>query len=109
MERIRLSKDEKKVLRMVACGLGVCPSEYPSHTFNASVRSLDKKGLVKGAYEEGGNVADARMTQYGRQYIAENPDLRNPVNWNLISAVAAVIAAIAGVLALFVACSRIWD
>ena len=54
MERIRLGKDEKKVLRMVAVGRGVCPSEYPSHAFNASVRSLEQKGLVKGAYEEGG-------------------------------------------------------
>ena len=102
MERIRLGKDEKKVLRMVAVDQGVCPSEYPSHAFNASVRSLEQKGLVKGAYEEGGNVVDARMTQYERQYIAENPNLRNPVNWGMIAALIVAVCAI--VISLLVAC-----
>lgn len=90
---------------MVACGLGVCPSEYPSHAFNSSVRSLEQKGLVKGAYEEGGNVADTRMTQYGRQYLAENPNLRNPVDWKWIASITVgLIAAVAAIAALFVAC-----
>ena len=107
MERVKLSKDEKTVLRMVAAGQGACPSEYPSHTFNASVRSLERNGLVKGAYDEGGSVADTRMTQYGRQYMAENPDLRNPVDWKwIVSITVGLIAAVAAIAALFVACGR---
>ena len=106
MERIKLSKSEKKVLRMVAGGQCVCPVEYPSHTFNAAVRSLDGKGLVRGAYEEGGNVADVMMTQNGRQYMAENPNLRNPVNWGMIATLIAAVSAIVSVIALMVACNH---
>lgn len=103
MKRVNLGKDEKTVLRMVAGGQGVCPSEYPLHTFNASVRSLESKGLVRGAYEEGGNVADARMTWYGGLYMAENPNLRNPVNRGMIAALIVAVCAI--VISLLVACN----
>ena len=81
MERITLNSSEKEVLRMIAGGLGKCPAEYPLHTFNAAVRSLEGKRLVHSANKECGNVADAMLTQVGRQYLAENPNLRNPINW----------------------------
>lgn len=106
MERINLSKSEKDVLRMVAVGQCVCPAEYPLHTFNAAIRSLDSKGLVRGAYEEGGNVIDAMMTRGGRQYMSINPNLRNPVNWGMVATLAAAVSAIVSVIALFVACNR---
>ncbi len=107
MERIKLSKNEKKVLRMVAGGQGTCPSEYQSHTFNAAVRSLDKMGFVRGAYEEGGNVTDAMMTQNGRLYMAENPNLLNPVDWKwVIATTIAAIGLIVSVIALLVACNH---
>lgn len=106
MEQVKLSKNEKKVLRMIASGQGVCPVEYPLHSFNAAVRSLDSKGLVRGAYEEGGNVVDVMMTQNGRQYVAENPNLRNPVNWGMIATLIAAVSAIVSVIALLVACNH---
>lgn len=107
MERIKLSGSEKAVLRMVAGGQGVCPSEYPSHTFNAAVHALDRKGLVRGAYVEGGGVEDARLTQYGRLYTAENPNLRNPVNWSMWATVIAAAGVVASVIALLAACGKI--
>lgn len=103
MERIGLNKSERTVLRMVAGGQGVCPAEYPLHTFNAAIRSIDKKGLVRGAYEEGGNVANASMTQNGRQYVAENPNLPNPVDWGMIATLIAAVSAIVSIFALLVA------
>lgn len=91
---------------MVASGQGVCPAEYPLHIFNASVRSLHNIGLVQGAFEEGGAVVDTRLTQYGRQYLAKNPRLANPIEWGKVSAIVATIGAIVSILALFVACGN---
>ena len=92
MERIRLARNEKKVLRMVAAGHVICLTEYPSHTFSASVRSLEGKGFVRGAYEEGGNVVDVMITPVGRLYIAKNPSLRNLISWKWIVTAAIAFA-----------------
>jgi len=48
------------------------------------LRSLDRKELVRCAFVEGGGVEDVRLTNAGRDYLADNPKLRNPVNWTLI-------------------------
>ena len=107
MERITLSRNEKEVLRMIAGGQGICPAEYPLHTFNAAVRSLAGKGLVQGAYEEGSNVADAMLTQVGRQYLAENPNLRNPINWGRLATLIAAVSVGVSVVAMLIACNGI--
>lgn len=105
MERIRLSKEEKQVLRLlrdVAC----CPDTYPLHIFAACVDSLERKGLAKGAWDSGHKLVDARITAIGNTYLSLNPSLRNPVDWKwVITTVIAIVAAVAGVAALFVACS----
>lgn len=105
MERIRLSKTEKKVLLIVDKFNGKCPYTYPRHTFNSSVRSLERKGLVKGAYIEGGEVEAARLTNEGKQYLCENPRLSNPTDWGKIAAITGIIALIISIIALFVGCS----
>ncbi len=107
MEHIRLSRNEKQVLRLVAGGQGICPAEYPEHIFNASVRSLHNAGLVQGAFSEGGGVEDSRLTQYGRQYLAENPSLSNPTDWTKWAAVAAAASVLISIIALLVACGRL--
>jgi len=57
---------------------------------------------VRCAFVEGGGVEDVRLTNAGRDYLADNPKLRNPVNWTLIwaavGAIGAVIAAIVAIL-----------
>lgn len=105
MERIKLSKSEKQVLRMIASGLHQCPDEYPAHTFNAAVRSLKGKEFVTAHFREGGTVIDARITDYGRQYMAEYPRLFNPLDWSMVAAISSLVATIISTLALFVACS----
>lgn len=107
MERIKLTKNQKQVLRMVANGQGVCPAEFPSHTFNASVRLLQQQGLVKAAYGEGGGVVDSELTDEGRQYLAENPRLRNPIDWGKMGVYIAIASLIVGIAALFIACNKI--
>lgn len=105
MDRIRLTKAEKNVYRMIANGQGVCPAEYPSHTFNSAVRSLHRHELVQGSFAEGGGVVDSRLTPIGRQYLAENPRLTNPVDWGKVGAIVGIIGTLFGIIALFVACT----
>lgn len=104
---IALSKNEKQVLRMISVGQGACPASYPLHSFNACVRSLENKGLVRGAYHEGGIVADSKLTDIGVIYLAENPRLTNPVDWGKVGVLVGAVSAIVAVVALFIACSRI--
>lgn len=104
--RIRLSRKEKQVLRIIA-SVGYCPGVYPLHTFNACVVSLEYHGLVQSAKEEGGGVADVRLTTFCKEYMAVNPRLCNPFRWDIAGAVAGLLAAIASIVALFVACSII--
>lgn len=106
MERVRLSKAERVVLRMVASGATCASTFYPQSKFTAAVYTLSYKGFVKAAFLEGGSVEDVRLTAYGRQYLAEHPALRNPIDWRwTITTAVALVAAIAAVCALFVSCS----
>lgn len=105
MERIRLSKSEKQVLRMIASGLHQCPAEYPSHTFNKAVRMLKCKELVNAHSLEGGSIIGARITDYGMQYMAEYPHLLNPINWGVVASISSIVATILTSITLFIACS----
>lgn len=108
MERIKLSKQEKEVLRIVkSCGAN-CPSMYPLHVFNTCVHSLKRKGLVDASFVRGGNtVWTAKVSVYGRLYLIENPNLRNPIPWKAISVIIALLAFIVSIIALFVSCSKL--
>ena len=104
MEDIRLSKDEKKVLMLASTGED-CPDTFPIHVFKGCVRSLERKGLVKAAYVEGVGVEAVRLTQEGRILLAENPKLKNSIDWLRI--IEFVIPLIISIIALFVSCVKI--
>ncbi len=107
MERISLTKDEKRVLRLVAQDGDYLPALCPESVYIGCVRSLERKGLVKGAYVEGGGVEAVRLTDEGRLLLASNPKLANPINWRwTTTTIIAVIGALSAIAALFVACSK---
>lgn len=103
MERIKLTKEEKQAFRIVAEFGGKCPATYPEHVFTASIRSIERKGLVKANYVIGGYVWSAKLTEEGKHYLAVNPNLHNPINWNLILAIVGILISI---IALFVSCMK---
>lgn len=105
MEKIKLSKDEKKVLRLLNGGCG-CPDAYPWHVFAACVDSLERKGLAKGAWASGHVLVDARLTSNGEAYLALNPGLRNPVDWQMVAVAVSVVGLAVSIVAMFVACSK---
>ena len=105
MKQIKLSKQEKQVLRLISSGI-VCPNTYPHHIFISCVDSLERLGLVKGLWNEGHELEDVRMTKYGKIYLATNPNLHNPIDWKWnITTIIAIASAIFGAMALFVVCS----
>lgn len=90
MERIKLTKNQKQVLRMVANGSGLRPYDYPREAFNSAMAALQHKGLVRAVFDEGHDVADAALTHKGMAYMEENPGLCNPINWWRITILALV-------------------
>lgn len=107
MERIKLSKEEKQALRIVAELGGKCPITYPKHVFVASIRSLARKGLVKATYIIGGDVYHSKLTGEGKHYLCCNPKLTNPIDWNIIGVIVAILALMVSIVALFLSCSRL--
>ena len=87
MERIRLSKREKAVLRILSKQGYEALSEFDA----SAVRSLSELGFVKAAFTEGGSVEDAKLTTKGKEYLRDYPSLRNPVDWVMAAALVSVV------------------
>ena len=98
MERIKLTKREKAVLRILSKQGYEALSEFDA----SAVRSLSELGFVKAAFTEGGGVEDAKLSTMGKEYLRVFPSLRNPIRLE-ISSVTCIIAAIVSIIMLFIA------
>jgi hypothetical protein len=80
MNRIYLSKTEKKILRTLNEPENVEDvfGDISKAELSAASLRLEELGFVKAAYEEGGGVCDIRILDKGKAYIIENPTLENP-------------------------------
>ena len=87
MERIKLTKREKKVIRALQTDTFDSLSPEDKH----AVFSLQAEGLVIASWYEGGEVASAHLSLKGVHYMKENPKLRNPVNWIKLALVVALL------------------
>lgn len=105
MRRIYLSRWEKRVLRHLFTGYKGIPQGMDDVAYLAAIMDLDKKGFIKARlnYEE---VVDVKLTIRGRAYRQFNPLLLNPINWSQVAAMAAIWAAVAATVALFVSCLK---
>ena len=102
MEKKQLSKQQKRVLRLLRDNRFdlLTEMDYPA------LHELYDSGFARVAYIERGIPEAAQLTTFGKNYLAENPKLRNPVDWKWVATTCiAAIAAAAAVAALFVACS----
>lgn len=106
MEKIRLSKLEKKCLRHIGLRLDGLPSGVDESTFSNVVRHLEHLQLVKAQYLEGGIVFSVRLSSFGQLYLTENPALHNPIPWNAITAICMMLSVLTSILALLIACSK---
>ena len=90
MERIRLTKREKAVLRILSRQGYEALSEFDA----SAVRALSERGFVKAAFTEGGGVEDAKLSTMGKEYLRDYLSLRNPVDWVMAAALVSVVNAI---------------
>lgn len=106
MERIKLSKNEKRLLRNIGAGLDYWPDNISDQQISHSLASLENKGLILVAWSSGMYPVASELTDFGRVYLDSNPYLFNPVDWVKIGALAAIISALAMIAGLFIACSK---
>lgn len=106
MEYIKLSSDAKSVFRLLDKGIYLCPPNMHHRDFNIGSLELKRFGFAICHQEEGGGVVAARLTEEGKQYIAQNPNLHNPIDWKWIVGVTiAATSLVVSIIALFVACT----
>ena len=103
MERIRLTKREKRVLRLLSSNRFDMLStlDYPA------LRVLHDAGFVHVALIEGGVPEAARLTDFGKEYIADNPRLRNPTDWGKVAAIASIVGIIVTIVLFIIGCALI--
>ena len=103
MERIKLSKREKHVLRTLSSKDSSALTEFDV----SSIDALSSLGLVTANWKEGHELFSASLTTKGKEYLFDNPHLYNPVDvWKVVSAVASIGTLITAIIALIIACSN---
>ena len=103
MERIKLAKSEKRLLRYIMKSGEGKPLGMTEYDYFYAAAGLKSKGLARVAYVEGGDIEDVTPTKLGRSYYSANPMLLNPIDWGLT---VGVIAALAAIVSIF-ACTRL--
>lgn len=108
MKRIRLTKEEKKTLSLLYKHGGDALDTMPRSIVRRALRSLESQSLVSVAWVEGGDYEAVRLTRDGKDYLIDNPKLKNPIDWKWVVGTAMGIATLAvAVLALCIACSKL--
>ncbi len=102
MSRIRLTADERAALRIVKDG-GEPPPAFGHVRYVAALMTLEQKGLVRCAWVEGHKDADAaRLTLAGDYLLTVNPSLRQPIVWQIVEVLLAIIKRLIVIIALAV-------
>lgn len=100
MDRIKLSKEEKLLLKRLSA------RKYPDQVLEEDLKIfmiLENESLVHGTKGKDGILAP-RLTAMGEAYIASNPKLKNPSIWEdtkyIINTTISIIALIISLIAL---------
>lgn len=108
MERIYLTRGERRVLRWLRENRGALPSLAPA-SFCRAVRALEREHLVRAwwADDDDDGFIEGELTGEGRDYLEDNPRLLNPVNWSAVAAWIAAVASLGTLLVALLACALI--
>lgn len=107
MQRIKLNKTEKKCMNLLNKHGAEALDTLPRSQSRRALRSLEEKNLVRVAWIEGEDYEGVRMTRNGKDYLIENPKLRNPIDWKwLIGTAIGVATLIVAIATFFIACTR---
>lgn len=103
MERIYLTKDEKKVLQILFhFSKDVAIEKLHYERFQRTLFNLRLKGFIEYSTDERDLVKRIVLLPYAYDYLYANPKLKNPINWAKIAAFGTIITAIATILTLFI-------
>lgn len=107
MKRIRLSRNEKRLLRNIALRADYWPDGMSKAALAACAGSLSDAGFIRAAFSSGHELYAAELTHKGAMYLQENPHLHNPTDWSRVAAIAAVVGTIAAIAGLLIACTKL--
>lgn len=107
MERTKLNKDDKKILRLLEKYGQDALDTMPRSRVRRALRVLESHSLVKVAWLEGGDYEAVMLTRDGWDLLIENPRLHNPIDWKwIITTIIAAIAAVGTIAVIFISCVK---
>lgn len=107
MDRLQLSKDERVVLRQISLGFKDSSLALSEDRFRLACINLERLGLIRVAWLSGYQILSVSLTEYGVSYLAWNPRLRNPINYNKLMFIVTCASLVASTVVAIVACSRL--
>ena len=108
MQKIRLTRNEKRLLRNIAAGVDYWPDGMCDSAVACAASEFERKGLIRAAWASGHILVDAVLTDIGRSYIVNNPHLWNPIDWKwIITTIIAFGTLIVAFAALLTACNAV--
>lgn len=108
MNKIWLSKTEKKVLLLLLNHGVEALDTIPRTHVRMALHSLEQMSFVWVAWIEGGEYIDVILTRNGKDYLIENPKLRNPIDWRWVISIAIAVATLGvSIIALLTACQAL--
>lgn len=108
MERVYLTRDEKRVLQVIyTYAREVAVEKLRYERFQQPLFNLQKKGFIEYGTDDRGLVKSITLKPYAYDYICSNPKLKNPFNWQLWQFIITILLTIATIIGLFVRCTLI--
>lgn len=100
---MRLTKNEKKILAGYDKRAGEFdrPADMSEKERAAALYCLERKGILTARHPLR-EKWETNVTESGKIFLAGNPELKNRLDWDLISRIISIATLVAAVLALFV-------
>ena len=91
--RIKLTKQEKQIMKRLQQGIADKPDDMSGTMFQWSVTSLSRHGLISVIFlYDSYKIFEWKLTLKGKAYLESNPKLYNPINWDKWFAISCIIS-----------------
>lgn len=91
--RIKLTKQEKLIMKRLQQGITDKPDDMSGTMFQWSVTNLSRHGLISVIFlYDSYKIFEWKLTLKGKAYLESNPKLYNPINWDKWFAISCIIS-----------------
>ena len=91
--RIKLTKQEKLIMKRLQQGIADKPDDMSGTMFQWSVTNLSRHGLISVIFlYDSYKIFEWKLTLKGKAYLESNPKLYNPINWDKWFAISCIIS-----------------